>query len=264
MRTRRPEPHTLVGAYALDALPPADRTRFERHLARCEQCDQEVSGLREVAARLAAAAAAQPSPGLTERALAAAARTRQLPPITRGTPWSWPARHAAAASRAAGHGVRLRRPWVFRARRLTLALTGAMVILAGVFGLAARSALHQVQQDQARGHQIAAVLTARDATMITARVTTGGTAAVVMSGRERALVFVAAGLRPLPPSRCYELWLMAPGDDRPAAMLPGTGQGMNGPVLASGLRPGDHLGLSIEPAGGSPHPTSPVILQVAL
>ncbi len=85
-----------------------------------------------------------------------------------------------------------------------------------------------------------------------------------MSGREHALVFAATGLRPLPASRCYELWLMAAGDDHPAAMLPDPRQGMTGPVLASGLEPGDHLGLTIEPVGGSSHPTSPVILQVAL
>ncbi|HEV2239485.1 MAG TPA: zf-HC2 domain-containing protein, partial [Streptosporangiaceae bacterium] len=83
MRTRRPEPHTLAGAYALDALTGADRTRFERHLARCEQCAREIAGLREATARLGAAAAAEPPAGLTERALAAAARTRQLPPVTR-------------------------------------------------------------------------------------------------------------------------------------------------------------------------------------
>src|ERR1035438_4243761 len=31
--TRRREPHTLAGAYAMDAISAPDRTRFERHLA---------------------------------------------------------------------------------------------------------------------------------------------------------------------------------------------------------------------------------------
>src|SRR5260370_8385996 len=83
-----------------------------------------------------------------------------------------------------------------------------------------------------------------------------------MSGREPALVFAATGLRPLPASRCYELWLMAAGDDHPAAMLPDPRQGMTGPVLASGLEPGDHLGLTIEPVGGSSPPPPPASLQV--
>ena len=53
MRTRRPEPHTLAGAYALDALTGTDRARFEWHLARCEQCAHEIGGLWEATARLA-------------------------------------------------------------------------------------------------------------------------------------------------------------------------------------------------------------------
>jgi anti-sigma-K factor RskA len=147
---------------------------------------------------------------------------------------------------------------------MALAAAGAAVVVAGFLGFDARSAQHQLQQDQSRSHQLAAVLTARDAHMLSAQVATGGTATVVMSGREHALVFAAAGLRALPRSRCYELWLMAPGDDHPAAMLPDPRQGMTGPVLATGLHPGDHLGLTIEPAGGTSHPTSPVILQLAL
>jgi anti-sigma-K factor RskA len=265
MRTSRPEPHTLAGAYTLDALGPADRARFERHLARCEQCAREIRGLAEVTARLAGAAASEPPPGLTERALAAAARTRQLPPLTPDRPKPWAIRHTAAggpAGRAMGTRARpAARAWL---PRLATVLAGAMMILAVVLGLAARGAQHQLRQDQVGSHAIASVLTARDAYMISARVSTGGTATIVMSGREHALVFAASGLRTLPSSRRYELWLMGPGGDKPAGMLPGPRNGMTGPVLASGLRPGDRLGLTIEPAGGSAHPSAPVIVLIAL
>jgi anti-sigma-K factor RskA len=108
------------------------------------------------------------------------------------------------------------------------------------------------------------VLTAPDATMITARVKGGGTATIVMSRHARALVFAAAGLRALPSSTCYELWLMGPGGDKPAGMLPGSRHGMTGPVIASGVGSADRLGLTVEPAGGSPHPTTVVLLTLAL
>src|ERR1700735_2423059 len=72
--------HTLVGAYAMDAVSDADRARFEQHLAACEQCREETRGLREATARLAQAAAVQPRAGLRDATLQAAARTRQLPP----------------------------------------------------------------------------------------------------------------------------------------------------------------------------------------
>jgi len=186
MRTHRPEPHTLAGAYALDALTGADRARFERHLARCPQCAQEIRGLREATARLAAAAAEQPPAGLTERALAAAARTRQLPPLTRGSRLSW--RRAAARRHGWAAPARGRTPGRAWMPRLALALAGAAIILAGILGLTARDAQHQLQQDQQHARIIAAVLTARDATMFSGR---------VQSGSRRIAVVVGWGVPPV-------------------------------------------------------------------
>ena len=48
MRTSRPEPHSLAGAYALDALAGKDLVRFERHLAGCPPCAAELRTLRVV------------------------------------------------------------------------------------------------------------------------------------------------------------------------------------------------------------------------
>jgi anti-sigma-K factor RskA len=265
MKIRRPEPHTLAGAYALDALDATDEARFERHLNRCRQCAEEIRGLREATARLAAAAAADAPAGLIQRAIAAATQTRQLAPLTPRSRWAGRDRYAAAATsfgHAAGNAAGARP----RARTAKLALTigAAAMALAAILALAVRSAQDQLQQDQQHSQAIAVVLSARDAAIMRAHVSTGGTATIVMSGREHALVFVAKGLRALPPTRCYELWLMGPGGDKPAGMLPSPRHGMTGPVLASGLRTGDRLGLTIEPVGGSPHPTNSTILLLAL
>ena len=69
---------------------------------------------------------------------------------------------------------------------------------------------------------------------------TGGTATVVMSHRERALVFTAADLRVLPSSESYELWLMGPAGNRPAGMINVSGRGKmarpHGGVRALGRR----------------------------
>jgi hypothetical protein len=85
-----------------------------------------------------------------------------------------------------------------------------------------------------------------------------------MSRSKRALVIAASRLPALPASHCYELWLMGAHPDRPAVLLPVASHGMTGPVIARGLRPGDHLGLTVEPASGSPRPTSAMILVLAL
>ena len=100
--------------------------------------------------------------------------------------------------------------------------------------------------------------------MIDTAVRPGGSATVVMSLTERRLVFAAAGLRALPAYRCYELWLVGHGRDRPAGLLPMPRHGMTGPVVAVGLHAGDRLGLSVEPVAGSRHPTSRMILLITL
>ena len=66
----RRAPHVLAGAYALDALDAAERTRFERHLATCRTCPDEVRGFAATATELGLAAAVTPPPALKGRVLA--------------------------------------------------------------------------------------------------------------------------------------------------------------------------------------------------
>ena len=80
MKLVRDQWHVLTGSYALDALSAAEREGFERHLQHCVSCGAEVRGLRETATRLALARSLRPPPGLQDRVLAVACRTRQLPP----------------------------------------------------------------------------------------------------------------------------------------------------------------------------------------
>jgi Anti-sigma-K factor rskA len=142
------------------------------------------------------------------------------------------------------------------------AAAAVAIAAAVVFGVSNGSMRGQLSQDQASSQQIAAVLTARDATMMTGAVRGGGKVTIVMSHAMDALVFTAADLHALPASRGYELWLVGPSGDRPVIMLPSTK--MTGPVIASGLRPGDHLALTAEPAGGTARPTTPMMLDIVL
>ena len=70
--------HDLAAAYVLDALDPGERAEYEVHLAGCDQCRTEVAELRETAASLRRALAAEPSPGLRDRVLAQVTATPQV------------------------------------------------------------------------------------------------------------------------------------------------------------------------------------------
>ena len=69
MSVQRHELHLLTGSYALDALTDDEQAYFEKHLARCPSCAEEVRGLREAAARLAMATAVTPPPEMRPRVL---------------------------------------------------------------------------------------------------------------------------------------------------------------------------------------------------
>ena len=234
MRLRREVPHTLAGAYALDALTEPDRMRFERHLAGCDACRQEASSLREAAGRLAAATAAPPPQRVREQVLAEAARTRQRPPLTADGP---------ASSSAGRRAVRLRAP------RMAVAIVGGCMLVALVLGGLFIDTQHRLSQEQAHNRAIVAVLNAPDAVMTSAR--------AVMAPRGRPLAILPSGKR-------YQVWLMGQHRVRAAGMLPQPRQGMTAPVVVSGVAPGDAVGLTVEPASGSRSPSSAPTLMVVL
>jgi anti-sigma-K factor RskA len=246
---QRHELHLLTGSYALDALTDGEQADFEQHLARCPSCAEEVTGLRETAARLALATAVAPPPELRSRVLTAALRTRQLSPPGRS-------RQARAGQR---HGL----------RRLSTARAG---LTAGVLTLAAAVAFllvtqlstnSQLQQARASNGAIAAVLAAPDARIESVSATVGGTVTAVMSLRDGEAVVTTADIPSLPQARVYQLWVMtASGAARSAGLLTLTSTGSAVPVLASGVLPGDQLGITVEPAGGTAKPTTtPVVIM---
>jgi anti-sigma-K factor RskA len=127
--------------------------------------------------------------------------------------------------------------------------------------LGAIAALSSAQADNAA---IAALMSAPDARTTSVATSAGGTATVVSSLREAAIVFTSFGLRALPATEVYELWFIGRDGARPAGLVPAESNGGTSPVLASGLVPGDKVGVTIEPAGGTAAPTTTPIVVMAL
>jgi hypothetical protein len=264
------EPHTLAGPFAMDAVTADERASFIGHLGDCAQCRDDVREMREATARLGIAAAVRPRPELREHTIKAALQISQLAPEIPGqaAAAAESERVADAVRRPAEAKVSVLRQLAGRIRpnktltMITLTAAALIIGLVGGFGLLANDMTVQLHHSQQQDHLIDTVLSARDVVMLTARVSTGGDATVVMSHREHRLVFSAHGLAALPGGQAYELWLMGPAGERPAGMLRPDPGGMAGPAVVSGLAPGDMIGLTIEPARGAVHPTSALIVVI--
>jgi anti-sigma-K factor RskA len=250
VKLMRRDLHGLSGAYALDALEDSERERFEQHLQRCEACQQDVRGLHDTATQLALAVARVPPPQLRAQVLEAVARTSQNLPVSDHRTTGQP-RHARAPRRA-------RVP-----RLIGVAAAAAVIAVAVVLGFTEAATQHRLDRVQAQEQAIAAVLNAPDAKIAVDKVSVGGTATVVFSQAKRKMIFTTAGLPPLAASKVYELWVLTP-HARPAGLLPAPTNGRTAPQLAAGVTSGDKVAVTVEPAGGSPQPTTTPIVAIPL
>jgi hypothetical protein len=237
--------HSLSGVYALDALEgEAELNRFTRHMSRCQTCASEVRGFREVATAMAFAAAAEPPPELRAQVLAAAARTRQLPPEVR--------------THARPRRTRSWVPW------LSGVVATASIVVAVLFGFAQSHTQQELNQIQAENKAISLLLSSPQVTLLSHSTTQGGVATVVLAAARHQLVVVTNGLPALPAGKVYQLWLIGKTKTVSAGLLPPATSGRTPAVLASGVVKGDTLGLTVEPAPGSTQPTTTPILALPL
>jgi anti-sigma-K factor RskA len=243
-----PDIHTLGGAYALDAVDDLERASFDRHLAECEACLLEVAEYRETVTRLAEGSWSVPPPRMREQVLARAAATPQLPP-------SGQRRRGASP--------------VARWRRLTAAAAAVAVLGAGVAvttyavqeqRLGAERAVVAAAQDRAA--RIQSVLAAPDAALRAGELTGGGRVTVVVSDTEDAGVVVLADAPAPGPDRAYQLWVVDGVTPISVGLLP-AGQSQ-ATELIEGVRGRAAFAVSLEPAGGSPAPSTTPLVGIPL
>lgn len=231
--------HALTGAYALDAVSGTERMDFERHLAECESCAQEVLELQETAARLAVAAAATPPPMLKNSVMDQIRAVRQLPPETTVVPMR-------------------RRSF---AQRLTTVAAAVFFVAAAGLGVVVVQQNGQLDDANAQAAQLQQILSAPDAQLVKLENTDGsgggGTMSVAVSRSQDKMVWLGDDLARPPDGKTYQLWTVAGEVPRSLGVLPGSGDVM---LDKSGVGDAEQLAISVEPDGGSETPTDIVMV----
>ncbi|MFN2557226.1 MAG: anti-sigma factor domain-containing protein, partial [Nitriliruptorales bacterium] len=250
--TPEPDVHALAGAYTLDALPAEEAGFFEKHLASCASCREEVAGLRATAARLGSTAAERAPERLRHRVLAEIDHTRQSPGA--GPP---PRREPGPPRLRDLPGSRRSR----RAGGWWIGLAAAVLAIAtlGLGGLVARLNT-RVEELEARSAQVSRVLAASDVRTVPLGGPDATRASVIVSQQEGGAVLVAEELPRLGEDQVYELWFIAADGPRPAGLFQPDENQQVVQVVTADLSGVEAVGITIEPTGGSPRPTSDPLL----
>jgi anti-sigma-K factor RskA len=225
------EIHELTAGYALDALDPAEREEYERHLPGCEQCREELASFWEVTSALAVAAdGPAPRPELRERILESArAETQTVVPL---------------APR----------------RRLTPVLAAAAGIAAvvaiglGLYAASLHGQLGDTKSQLGAQQAIASVLGDADATTVAMQ---AGSGKLVVAG-DGSAVLVLDDLSDAPAGKTYQAWVVQ--GTTPASA--GTFSARDGRAVVALPQPvpaGAVVAVTVEPAGGATAPTLPAV-----
>jgi anti-sigma-K factor RskA len=231
----------LLTAYALGAITPDE-------IARVSALLDEQPELRATLAELRATADMLPY-GLPQANPPADLRQRVLDRATgRSNPAeSSPPRRAASRMRG----------WV-----LGLSGIAAVAVLAAAIGWAQLFQTRgQLAQSQAELVQLQGQVA--DAQVLIASLTGDGSSASIVRTRSGATVLIAQ-LPPLQPGRVYQLWRIQ-GNNNPtsAGTFRVSSQGYGATDLSAGQQPqaGEVVAVTNEPDGGSPGPTTDILIK---
>lgn len=285
-------PVELLEQYALRLLPPDALASVAEHVARCSECQLELSEIEQTLGLLAyAAPLLQPPAGAEERLFArlSTIRATERPTATSAAP----SPTAAPAGRQPTTGVLVPfgarwdaslRSVQSRMRRTSAVVYGlaaaiaillvSVGVLGGAVGASQRDNARLSAQTQAQAAALA-VVNAPDAIVRsltpTERAAAGAQVKMAMDPRTRSGVLIVAHLAPLPADKTYELWLVQPQHTggplttTPAGTFTVARDGSAIVQFHAGVPISDvhDAGVSIERAPGVQTPQSPMILLLS-
>ncbi|MBO0909035.1 anti-sigma factor [Arthrobacter sunyaminii] len=231
--------------YALNALPDDDRQAVDAALERADpgvrrSFLQRVWATREALAGGYRAEAAPPE-DLLERIMA------RLPEQEDSAPAPDPGDELAAR--------RSRRSPLGRAGRWILAGAAAAAIVVGGVTVSNLGQPDSVSEE---------VLQASDVQQRTIDLPTGGTAEVATSKGKDAAVVTLSGVPAPPEGSVYQMWRVPADGSDPVSVGVMTGEEVSGTKATelTDIDPYSAVALTVEPDGGSPTPTPPILLVI--
>lgn len=247
---------------ALGVLDGAERLQATSHVASCGECAREVAAFERVCGDLGALSAVTPlPPELRRRVLGAV--DPDLVRGARGPRWL-----AAAAVLAGGMtllaGLRLASVSADRDRLLgERTAAEARAAEAQDRAVRAEAAVAALSATAGRSQSLTLVALqsgARVVPLAAQPAAPSARGAVLFDPASGQATLVASGLPVLPAGQVYEAWVIADGVPVPAGLFASDASGPTVHPVTAPARGARTFAVTIEPAGGTPAPTGPMVL----
>jgi anti-sigma-K factor RskA len=229
----------LKEVFVLGALPEEERREFEDYLAHHPERQAEIEELSMVAGLLALSPEEhEPSPELRQRIM-------------------------GVVGAEAVHPVESRRSWLtwigelLRVRNLALGAAAVLVIGLLSWSMLLRGEVQDLQgrvqslQDQPQEPQMVELGGAG---------TQKGARAEVITFEGNRAVLVVEDMPPVPEDKTYQIWVIEEDVPKPSGLFE-PGRGSVAAVVEHRVGSGDVIAVTVEPAGGSPQPTTKPTLE---
>lgn len=255
MTPRKHDVESLSGAYALHALNDDETRLFEAHLAESEDTRNEVTELTDTAVLLGMAVdPIAPPAALKQSIMAQLASTPQLP---RDVPVQTPVNISSFQGKAA---AKAQARWFSKPLTAIASIAAAVILIVG--GGVIVNTVNDNTFQQAQANQLAAIGSASDTQRVDTKISGGGSATLMWSDELGTSALIAAGLEKLPSDKVYELWYIGSDGPRAAGTFSIDREGSAWRVLEGEMNPGDVIGVTIEPSGGSKTPTTAPVISI--
>lgn len=262
------DPHLLLSGYVLDALDAEDRAIFEDHLADCEDCRQELAEFGPAVNQLSALTATPPPRQLRDDVMSAISRVRQLDPTpptdAPGPDTSTPGAATSSAPYGTARGApadpsrtgprTTGRPIL----RTAVALAAAVVVVAAVaLGAWSYGRRQLTTTYDAHSAAVSRIIGAPDARTYRQHGPNGMQITYVVSKQRNSALAVVQNSTTPANGRTYQLWTVRISQGTQKFVPDRTFTTPSGPIiLSTDIRAAAALGVTVEPAGGSPQPTT--------
>jgi anti-sigma-K factor RskA len=254
----------LAELYALDAVTDSERAEIDRYIsaAPADERNSFLERVRQARETLAVSFTAQEEPpaDLFDRIVAQLPSLAQLPTAGSVTPAAVPPAGPPQAEvtdelfEARARRESRRRPGSAR-RWFAAAAAAAVIALGGV-------AVGSYVADQ--NDPLNQVVRAQDVREASVPVAAGGTATVLISSSEDALVVEMKDVPAPPAGKVYQMWLIPKDGSAPVSQGLMDKEALSKPAVVKGIAKAVSLGITVEPVGGSAAPTTPTVAAAPL